>query len=183
MIDGQYESDKAIHAVSPLFCPRPYAWGTYKSGELASYFLLSEFRVIGQQPPEPIRFTQRLAEFHKRSLSPNGLFGFHTVTCHGKATQRTNTWEKSWSVLYRKQLEHALQADRLKQKTWPEFDFCARLVLEKCVPALLEPLQNEGRSIQPCLVHGNIWDENTATDMATVGNSQGPKCACRLIGT
>ena len=35
------------------------------------------------------------------------------------------------------------------------------------IPRLLEPLQSEGRSIKPCLVHGDLWDENTATDMDT----------------
>ncbi|KAI9725252.1 MAG: hypothetical protein M1828_003433 [Chrysothrix sp. TS-e1954] len=167
MIQGQYESDKAIHEVSPLFCPRPYAWGQYKTAGTQYYFLLSEFRTIGQQPPEPIRFTQRLAECHKKSKSPNGLFGFHTVTCHGKATQSTDSWDASWTGIYSKLLEHALKSDQGTHEPWPEYDFCARLVVEKCIPMLLDPLQSGRRVIKPCLVHGNIWDENTATDMAT----------------
>lgn len=50
---------------------------------------------------------------------------------------------------------------------WPEFQTVCDLVLEKVVPRLLEPLQSEGRSIKPCLAHGNLWNENTATDMDT----------------
>lgn len=167
MAEGQYESDKAIHAVSPSFCPKPYAWGRYKVPDPTTYFLLAEFREIGQQPPEPIRFTSQLAEFHKKSVSPTGKFGFHTTTCHGKAPQLTDCWEDSWEALYHKQLSQAYELNRKKHPSWPEFEFYASLILEKCVPRLLVPLESEGRSIKPCLVHGNIWDQNTATDMET----------------
>lgn len=48
-----------------------------------------------------------------------------------------------------------------------EFKIVCDLTLEKVVPRLLKPLQSEGRSIKPCLIHGDLWDENTATDMDT----------------
>lgn len=167
MSEGQYESDKAIHAVSNSICPKPHAWGRYERPGLPTYFLLADFREIGQQPPEPTRFTSRLADFHRKSVSPTGKFGFHTTTCHGKAAQLTDCWEDSWEVLYRKQLAHVFEMDKKKHPAWPDFEFCAQLVLDKCVPRLLGPLQSEGREIKPCLVHGNIWDQNTATDMET----------------
>ena len=167
MSEGQYESDKAIHNISPSFCPKPYTWGQYKAPGPPQYFLISEFREIGQQPPEPLRFASRLAEFHKNSVSPTGKFGFHTTTCHGKAPQLTDCWESSWETLYHKQLAHAFEMDGKKHGRWLEYEFCARLVLDKCIPKLLGSLQSDGRTIKPCLVHGNIWDENTATDMET----------------
>ncbi len=49
MCEGEYESLKAIHAISPDFVPRPYAWGKYKKEESKAYFLLEEFRSIGGQ--------------------------------------------------------------------------------------------------------------------------------------
>ena len=30
-------------------------------------------------------------------------------------------------------------------------------VLDKAVMRLLRPLETEGRSIKPCLVHGDLW--------------------------
>ncbi|KAL9015314.1 MAG: hypothetical protein Q9173_000112 [Seirophora scorigena] len=167
MSEGQFEADKAIHAVSNSFCPRPYAWGQYRVSEVPTYFLLAEFREIGQQPPDAIRFTSQLADFHKKSVSPTGKFGFHITTCHGKAAQLTDLWEDSWESLYRKQLGHTFEADKQKHPDWPEFEFRKKIVLDKCIPRLLGPLQSEGRNIKPCLVHGNIWDQNTATDMET----------------
>nr|KMM68489.1 hypothetical protein CPAG_04816 [Coccidioides posadasii RMSCC 3488] len=167
MIEGEYESLKAIHAVSPDFGPEPYAWGKFRKEEESTYFLLAEYREVGEQPPNPLRFTARLAELHQTSVSPTGKFGFHITTCHAKLPQITDCWEESWEVLYRKQLGHMVKLDEQKHGEWPEFQAVARLVLEKVIPRLLRPLQSEGRSIKPCLVHGDMWDENAATNMDT----------------
>ena len=167
MIEGEFESLKAIHAVTPGFVPQPFAWGHYCQESLNTYFLLTEFREVGEQPPDPVKFTARLAELHQRSMSPTGKFGFHITTCLAKLTQVTNTWKESWETLYRDQLAHQIKMDEEKHGVWPEFQHVCRLTLEKVIPRLLRPLQSEGRSIKPCLVHGDLWDENTATDMST----------------
>ncbi len=70
MCEGEYESLKAMHAVVPSFIPEVYAWGPLKKGP--GYFLLEEFREVGQQPPDPGKFTMRLAELHMNSVSPTG---------------------------------------------------------------------------------------------------------------
>lgn len=41
------------------------------------------------------------------------------------------------------------------------------MTLEKVIPRLLEPLQSDGRSIKPCLIHGDLEVENSATDITT----------------
>jgi protein-ribulosamine 3-kinase len=84
MIEGEYESLKAMHSVCPEFVPEPYAHGQYDQDGKQMYFLIEEFRLVGEQPPDPVRFTAKLAELHKKSVSPTGKFGFHTTTCHGK---------------------------------------------------------------------------------------------------
>ncbi|EAQ85348.1 hypothetical protein CHGG_09362 [Chaetomium globosum CBS 148.51] len=165
MIHGEYESLKAIHAVSPIFGPEPYGWGKYDGSDV--YFLVAEFREVGEQPPNPVKFTKRLAEMHKKSQSPTGKFGFHVKTCHARIQQMTDCWEDSWATLYRKQLALMVELDEAKHGEWPEFKVACQLILDKVIPRLLEPLQSNGRSIKPCLIHGNLWDENTATDMAT----------------
>ena len=55
--------------------------------------------------------------------------------------------------------------DEEKHGVWPEFQRVCRLTLDKVIPRLLGPLQSDGRAIKPCLIHGDLWDENTATDM------------------
>jgi fructosamine-3-kinase len=169
MIEGEFESLKAIHAVYPELAPEPYAWGRYDQAIPETYFLLAQFREVGEQPPDPVKFTARLADMHKRSVSPTGRFGFHITTCHAKLPQVTDIWEESWSVLYQKQLAHMVRLDEEKHAddVWPELQHVCRLTIEKVIPRLLEPLQSDGRSIKPCLVHGDLWDENTATDVDT----------------
>ena len=49
MCEGEFESLKAIHAVSPSFVPEPYAWGKYTHKYPETYFLLAEFRDVGKQ--------------------------------------------------------------------------------------------------------------------------------------
>lgn len=49
MCEGEFESLKAIYAVSPDFVPKPYAWGKYHKNDPETYFLLAEFRDVGQQ--------------------------------------------------------------------------------------------------------------------------------------
>ena len=43
MVRGEFESMRAIHAVSPSFVPRPVAWGTLRDVPDAHFFLC-EFR-------------------------------------------------------------------------------------------------------------------------------------------
>ncbi|KAI9761515.1 MAG: hypothetical protein M1840_001778 [Geoglossum simile] len=65
MIEGEFESLKDIHKVAPSFVPIPYGWGKYLRED--TYFLLAQFREIGQQPPDPIKFTACLAQMHRNS--------------------------------------------------------------------------------------------------------------------
>lgn len=131
--------------------------------------MLADFREIGKQPSDPVKLTARLAELHKNSVSSTGQFGFHITTCQGMITQITDCWESSWELLYRKQLAHVRKLDIAKNGPWPEFEHLCRLTLDKVIPRLLRPLQSDGRAIKPCLVHGDLWDENTATDVETGG--------------
>ena len=165
MCEGEFESMKALNAVSPAMAPYVWTWGKYKNED--AYFMIADFREVGEQPPDPVKFTTRLAELHKKSISPTGKFGFHTTTCHGIITQATDLWEDSWAELYKKQLAHMFAMDIEKHGPWSEFEQLTDITLNKVIPRLLGPLQSDGRNIKPCLLHGDCWDENTATDMET----------------
>jgi len=49
MCQGEFESLKAIHGVSPGLVPEPHAWGKYSQDDPETYFLLAEFRDVGKQ--------------------------------------------------------------------------------------------------------------------------------------
>jgi protein-ribulosamine 3-kinase len=55
--------------------------------------------------------------------------------------------------------------DLEKHGLWPEFEQLCEITLNKVIPRLLDPLQSDGWNIKPCLLYGDCWDENTATDM------------------
>lgn len=171
MCEGEFESLKAMHAVLPIFATKPHAWGKLDQSaadDQDTYFLLAEFRNVGEQPPEPpSKFTERLSEMHQNSVSPTGKFGFHVTTCHTFVPQITDLWEEKWYDLYKKQYGWMVDLDLEKNGLWPEFKLLTDMTLNKVIPRLLEPLQSEGRNIKPCLIHGDLWDENAATDMNT----------------
>ena len=96
MTEGQFEADAAIYNVLSTFTAKPFTWGRYeREGIPPTYFLLTEFREVGQQPPDPIRLTRPLAELHHKSMSPTGKFDFHITTCHAKMNQLIDFWEDS----------------------------------------------------------------------------------------
>ncbi|KAI9718674.1 MAG: hypothetical protein M1828_006609 [Chrysothrix sp. TS-e1954] len=167
MMEGEYESLKAIHTTVPNFTPEPYAWGNLAKPNDNKFFLLLEFKEVGLQPPNPVSFTTYLSQLHERSVSPTGKFGFHTSTCNGKFTQYTDCWYSSWAELYGKQFAHQVKHNEENLGSWPVFYALCKLLIDRVVPRLLVPLQSSGRVLKPCLVHGNLWDENTATDMTT----------------
>ncbi|KAL1880763.1 hypothetical protein Daus18300_001377 [Diaporthe australafricana] len=165
MTKGEFESLKAMHAVSPGFVPEPHSQGSYIQDGHKHWFLLVEFRLVGEQPPDPERFVEKFVEMHKKSVSPTGKFGFHATTFHGKVAQMTDQWGESWSAVFQRHLGHMVTQDEEVNGYWPEFKILCDITLGYVLPRLLEALQSDGRSIKPCLVHGDLWDENTATDM------------------
>ena len=167
MIEGEFEGLKAMHAVSPDLVPTPYAWGRYGKQDPETYYLLTEFRDVGEQLPDSSKFAARLPDLHRASVSPTGKFGFHITTCIDTVPQRTDCWEKSWAKLFQRQLAHMIILDFEKNEFWPEFKVVCNLILDKVIPRLLEPLQAEGRAIRPCLIHGSLWDDSIATDLHT----------------
>lgn len=39
--------------------------------------------------------------------------------------------------------------------------------MKDVIPQILDPLTEEGRTIKPCLVHGDLWEGNTTTNLDT----------------
>ncbi|KAM7185625.1 Fructosamine kinase domain containing protein [Rhypophila sp. PSN 637] len=156
MIRGKFESLSAIKAVRPSLVPDPVSYGSYfdyQENQTISFLLTS--------------FVSCLADLHMRSLSPTGKFGFHITTYHATLPQLTDTWESSWSALLC-QLSQMISQAKRSPSSWPQNFFeLGSLIVEKVVPRLLDPLQSEGQSIKPCLVHGDLWDENTALNTST----------------
>lgn len=126
-----------------------------------------EFLQIQTGAPDPNPFCKQLADMHRESQSPTGKFGFHITTCHGPHPQNV-TWEDSWSFFFARLLRQFF--DREINSNGRDADFEAVFKdLEGVIPAILEPLQAEGRYLKPSLVHGDLWEENCGTSLEEGG--------------
>lgn len=165
MMHGEYESMKAIHKLLPDFVPKPIAWGTYASVP-NTHFFLCHFKDMTDEMPDPDQFTERLAALHQDSKSPNGQFGFHMTTYSGNLPQM-NDWETSWETYFTKRMRLALELELEAKGPDSEFDTLIPVLFEKVIPRLLRPLESEGRSVKPSLVHGDLWYANSGIDVDT----------------
>ncbi|KIW81892.1 hypothetical protein Z517_04918 [Fonsecaea pedrosoi CBS 271.37] len=165
MVHGEFESMKAIYSILPNFAPKPIAWGTYQSNP-DTHFFLCEYREMTDDMPDPDKFCAQLALLHKNSKSPNGKFGFH-ITTYGGNLPQLNDWEDSWETFFTKSMRWALNLELQVRGHDPEFDTLVPTLFEKVIPRLLRPLESEGRSVKPSLVHGDLWYANSAIDADT----------------
>ena len=165
MMHGEFESMSAIHTLLPDFAPKPMAWGTYEAVP-DTHFLLCHYREMIDEMPDPHKFTARLAALHQNSKSPQGQFGFHVTTYTGNLPQ-TNGWEASWEAYFTKSMRRALELELEAKGPDPEFDVLVPALFNKVIPRLLGPLESEGRSVKPSLVHGDLWYANSGIDVST----------------
>lgn len=168
MIEGEYASMKELAKYNAAFVPQPYAHGQFEHAPVPTYFFLMEFLTIDTGAPDPAIFCKQLAALHQDSVSPTGQFGFEMITCHGPNSQNTK-WESSWSVYFARLLRQFFERDI--SSNGPTDDGLYEAEFEKLlsvvVPAVLDPLQAEGRELKPSLVHGDLWEENCGTDLST----------------
>ena len=121
---------------------------------------------IGDRLPDPVCLAVRMAELHTISVSPTGKFGFHLPTYDGKLPQVTD-WDSSWASFFRTLLTGVLWLDVEINGPWKELEDLARRVMKEVIPRLLGTLESDGRSVKPCLIHGDLWEGNIGTDLDT----------------
>ena len=76
-------------------------------------------------------------------------------------------WEESWETFFAKSMRWALQLELQAKGHDPEFDVLVPILFEKVIPRLLRPLESEGRTVKPSLVHGDLWYANSGIDVDT----------------
>ncbi|KAI1858213.1 hypothetical protein JX265_010881 [Neoarthrinium moseri] len=162
MMEGEFNSLQAIDRVSPGFVPKVYGWGKLESSE--EYFLIMDYIDLKMALPDPERFCQILADMHQKSESPTGKFGFVVPTCHGKNIQ-PNNWDGSWCKYFTRLITAFFDIDINVNGPWREYEEAFSILKTLVIPQILEPLQENGLILKPCLVHGDLWDENTGVDI------------------
>jgi protein-ribulosamine 3-kinase len=147
--------------------PKATAWGQYLEGDSEVYFLLGDYHNMDfSTAPDPANFISKLAALHTKSKSPTGMFGFHVPTALGKFT-RTVKWTKSWAICFTNQLEDVIAYDGQTNGPWPEYDAACKQIIDTIILRLVGALQSAGRSIEPALIHGDLWEQNVGTHTET----------------
>lgn len=165
MMSGELASMTAIYNATPQFAPLPIAWGTYASDPEIHFFLCS-FHEMSDELPDVERFAESVAALHRNGKSPTGKYGFPVGTFQGNLPQ-DNAWTDTWEEFYIQGMERMFQLEEEAQGPSPELDSLRRPLYEKVIPRLLRPLETGGRSIEPALVHGDLWYGNASTDLDT----------------
>lgn len=165
-MEGEYNAMTELQKFAPSFTPKPYTWGKFESEPPITYFFLLEFKDMSSELPDPKLFCSELARLHQSSISPTGKFGFHITTTHGKMPQYME-WNSNWESMFRKILSDLLLLDLEANGPWEDFETVYKRALTSVLPKLLGPLQSEGRTIKPCLLHGDLWDGNIGIDRET----------------
>lgn len=168
MLNGEWESSKLIHGLTPDFIPEPIGFGRYKVPSPATYFYLQAFVDMDiTSAPEPAEWGERLAQMHKASESPTGKFGFHITTCDGKMAHVVD-WEEEWAPFFRKLLLGVCKLEKATNGEWPEFELATQQVANKVVPRLLGNLRtSDGEKIKPRIIHGDLYEGNVGINMET----------------
>ena len=163
LTQSAFTSESTAYQFIPEHVPRPIARGTYKSRPDVHFFLAEFFEMIEDDIPRPDSYMSAVAALHSRSMgkSPNGKFGFPVNTRFGNLEQ-DNSWTDTWEEFWTRQMRDFLEREDAAHagEHHAELERLRPLFFEKVLPRYLRPLESEGRSVTPCLIHADLWPGN-----------------------
>ncbi|TRM65877.1 Fructosamine/Ketosamine-3-kinase [Schizophyllum amplum] len=149
--EGEAQSLVALGDGCPELVPKVFAHG---AADGRPYFV-SEYKNMGSLTEVAgIRLGELMGMKLHRHTSPNGQFGFDVPT-HCGATRMENGWYPTWEELYSAKIGELLTA--LKGSRFSELCSKGEQVRKRECPL----------SIEPVILHGDLWSGNAGTDKAT----------------
>ncbi|KAI1455839.1 hypothetical protein F4805DRAFT_468428 [Annulohypoxylon moriforme] len=110
-LQGEFESTLAIYNITPDFCPKPIAWGTFASVP-TSHFYIRKFYEFSIGVPEP---------------------KFHCATYNGNLPQ-DNSWSDSWDTFFVNGLRHILRVREERARPNVELDRLLSPLFDRIIP-------------------------------------------------
>lgn len=166
MVSSEFYAMKLLYSIIPEMVAEPLAWGAYSDEEPDTYFFICRFRELSNDIPDVADFPALLAEFHRRSKSTTGEFGF-PITMFGGRNPQAFPLTKSWEECFSKGLDKIFDMEEQTHGPDEEMQRLREGLMTKVIPRLLRPLETEGRVLVPSLVHGDLWDGNASVDVET----------------
>lgn len=164
-MEGTYYSERTFHSYLPENVPKPYAWGNFKS-DPSTWFYLCDFHEMTEEVPEHQQFVSLVTKYHKESMGKKKQYGFDLPT-HLACIPNDNTWQSSWEVWFSQAMRQMFRIEETAHGKEHELDLLKEAIFDKVIPRLLRPLETGGRSIEPCLIHSDLWPGNLKPDAHT----------------
>ncbi|KAK1675225.1 Fructosamine kinase-domain-containing protein [Colletotrichum godetiae] len=160
MMRGTFEAEQALYIFSPRRVPKPIGWGTY-AVDPQTHFYLGQFVEMREDLPSATERATAVSGLHVDSMgkSSTGRFGFH-VTTHLANVPVNNSWDPSWESFWKQQMKGLFDQEDHVHGTDDELTTLKTVFLHKVIPRYPGPLEKEGRSVTPCLIHSDLWPGN-----------------------
>jgi fructosamine-3-kinase len=165
MTTGEYTPMATLYKVMPQFVPVHIGCGSYASNP-DIHFFICELVNMTDDVPGIQAFCKQMAQLHSKGLSPNRKYGFHVPTYKGtiaKYTQWHDTLEESFHL----SMKWFVYTEEKSQGVDDEMRELCQGIFDKVIPRLLRPLETGGLTLQPRLIHGDIWAGNCSTNIET----------------
>jgi len=164
MFAGEFLAMSEVYKFTPHFTPKPHAFGRYVDEDI--YFFITQFVAMEFPLPEPKQLGQKLAQLAHTSISPTGMLGMDLNNCQGPTLQALE-WESTWTGFFTKFLQHGFDRDAEINGCWENLDILSERLISHVIPRLIGALEANGRTVKPCLIHGDIWEGNIGTNPET----------------
>jgi protein-ribulosamine 3-kinase len=165
MMSSECRSTKLLHEIIPEMTVEPICWGAYKDTPNI-YFYVCKYCELSGTLPDVAEFPSLIADFHRKTTSSKGEFGL-AYTVYGGDQPLIFPVTKSWEQTFSKGIEQCFFREEKAYGRDEEMNKLRENIMTIVIPRLLRPLEVEGRSITPTLVHGDLWDGNACIDMRT----------------
>lgn len=161
-------SMKKLHALLPDAIPKPYATGKLSTmPQMSDYFFVADFKRFNDRLSHtPAEVAALVARLHKRAFSGSSMFGSDMAVYDGCFHIQPG-WHKDWSQCFSRIISAAYRHDLMTNGTWPELTELFECVKQVIIPRLLGSLKFDGRPIEACFIHGDLWEENFGTEEST----------------
>ncbi|KAI0871611.1 Fructosamine kinase-domain-containing protein [Hypoxylon argillaceum] len=155
-----FNAEDQVFEFVPEYVPRPICFAHYMAHP-SLYYYACEFVDMLDEIPSPVVWAEAAAKLHKRSMakSPTRQFGFYCTTYSANIPVDC-IWNASWETVWTFQLKALLDQDKDLHGLDEEYSKLQATFFDDVTPAYLGPLQSNGRSISPCLIHSNLWRHN-----------------------
>jgi fructosamine-3-kinase len=139
--------------------PKPRCFGSFQD-EKNGHFYISQFvPLLERTLPKPEVLASMLKCFHNHRENPEGRFGYYVTTYNGNIPQYVE-WKDTWEKFFKESFQYAYYECVKRNKTWKELHDVVQQMKDIVIPRLSRPLETDGRSIKPVLLHGDLWEGN-----------------------